>query len=172
MLQPWGVNHRTLGDRCVIFAHDTKPRPAERPSRTRLGKYAPRHDSAHGRSDDDEPSRTARVHATHACARRFVRLYGMSVSHVSDACSPRFRSGTMAPSLAAQSMLAFSRNSTVLRNAVISGTRSYLTDVLSTPASPDSPHHRAERICQQRRSRWVQRLREPKTKPSKSSVRA
>ena len=51
----------------------------------------------------------------------------------------------------------FSRSSccsseSVPPNAVISGTRSGLRGILSKPASPGLPHHRAEWTCQQRRS--------------------
>ncbi len=35
-----------LSATCVLVAHDIEPRPAEHPSRTCVGKYAPRHDSA------------------------------------------------------------------------------------------------------------------------------
>ena len=66
----------------------------------------------------DERLRTASVCPTHACFWRLVWVYEPRASFPT---SPRFRSETMAPSLAAQSQLALSRNSTVLRNAVISG---------------------------------------------------
>jgi hypothetical protein len=99
-------DHRTFGYRCVSAAHAIEPRPAEHPSRTCVGKYAPRHDSA--RMAGDEPSRTARKHPTHACssAWRLMRLYTPRASRASDAaaCSPRFRSETTARPLAAKSL--------------------------------------------------------------------
>ncbi len=45
-----GICCRTFrGGRRALFVHEIKPRPAEHPFRTCFGKYAPAHDSAHGR---------------------------------------------------------------------------------------------------------------------------
>jgi len=74
-------------------------------------KYAP---AMTARMAGDEPSRTAQKYPTHTYKYLALSATVRATSLVSDACSPRFRSETMARSLAAQSLMAFSRNSTVL----------------------------------------------------------